>query len=222
MFDYTLTDSWRRNALKKMINDAGVDFVRNYPELDKEIKRIIGATLAGMMIQHGEPKHKDIAAYMQDDDVQFVSVFAKIKDTLVSWRYDENGPSCSITDTDNDVDKIFDKLNKLDEAVEEEEEESDLDEILMIPAAKAGCMTPNGIVTDPRELVDKIISNPPATIVFWKNGDKTVVRCSKDDAYDVEKGVAVAFLKYMFGNTGRFNEMFHEFKEGTGTVWQSE
>lgn len=87
---------------------------------------------------------------------------------------------------------------------------------------RAGCLTPCGAVKDPRMIVDKIIANPPATIVFWKNGDKTVVKCSPDDEFDIEKGVAVAFLKYMFGNTGRFNELFRDLKDDIGVVYQSE
>lgn len=87
---------------------------------------------------------------------------------------------------------------------------------------RAGCWTPCGAVKDPRMIVDKIIANPPATIVFWKNGDKTVVKCSPDDEFDIEKGVAVAFMKYMFGNTGKFNELFRDLKDGIGVVYQSE
>lgn len=86
---------------------------------------------------------------------------------------------------------------------------------------RAGCWTPCGAVKDPRMIVDKIIANPPATIVFWKNGDKTVVKCSPDDEFDIEKGVAVAFLKYMFGNTGKFNELFRDLKGDIGVVYQS-
>ena len=87
---------------------------------------------------------------------------------------------------------------------------------------RAGCWTPCGAIKDPRMIVDKIIANPPATIVFWKNGDKTVVKCSPDDEFDIEKGVAVAFLKYMFGNTGKFNELFRNLKDDIGVVYQSE
>lgn len=87
---------------------------------------------------------------------------------------------------------------------------------------RAGCWTPCGTIKDPRMIVDKIIANPPATIVFWKNGDKTVVKCSPDDEFDIEKGVAVAFLKYMFGNTGKFNELFRDLKDDIGVVYQSE
>lgn len=86
-------------------------------------------------------------------------------------------------------------------------------------APMAGVMSDMGVLNDPRDMVDRIIANPPATIIFWKNGDKTVVRCSPDDKYDIEKGIAVAFMKYMFGNGGKFNELFHDLKGETGVVY---
>lgn len=43
--------------------------------------------------------------------------------------------------------------------------------------------------------IKKIIFNEPATIVYWKDGTKTVVKCNPDDSFDPEKGVFVAMLK---------------------------
>lgn len=54
----------------------------------------------------------------------------------------------------------------------------------------------------------KVIFNPPATIVFWENGDKTIVKCGEGEIFDKEKGLAMAFCKRVWGNTGRFNDMF--------------
>lgn len=47
--------------------------------------------------------------------------------------------------------------------------------------------------------VRNVIFNPPATIVFWEDGIKTVVKCSKDDTYDPERGFELAFLKRVLG-----------------------
>lgn len=41
----------------------------------------------------------------------------------------------------------------------------------------------------------KVIFNPPATIVIWEDGEKTVVKCMKGDDYDAEKGLALCFMK---------------------------
>lgn len=45
-----------------------------------------------------------------------------------------------------------------------------------------------------------VIFNDPATIVFWNDGSKTVVRAQGEDKFDPEKGLAMAFAKKMFGN----------------------
>lgn len=42
--------------------------------------------------------------------------------------------------------------------------------------------------------------NGPATIVFWADGTKTVVKCVPDDSYDAEKAVAMCFMKKALGS----------------------
>ena len=54
--------------------------------------------------------------------------------------------------------------------------------------------------------VKKVIFNDPATIVYWKDGTKTVVKCQNGDDFDPEKGFAMAFLKKCWGNKGNFND----------------
>lgn len=54
--------------------------------------------------------------------------------------------------------------------------------------------------------VKKVIFNDPATIVYWKDGTKTVVKCQKGDDFDPKKGFAMAFLKKCWGNKGNFND----------------
>ena len=54
--------------------------------------------------------------------------------------------------------------------------------------------------------IKKVIFNDPATIVYWKDGTKTVVKCQKGDVFDSEKGFAMAFLKKCWGNKGNFND----------------
>lgn len=54
--------------------------------------------------------------------------------------------------------------------------------------------------------VKKVIFNDPATIVYWKDGTKTVVKCQDGDVFDSEKGFAMAFLKKSLGNKGNFND----------------
>ena len=57
--------------------------------------------------------------------------------------------------------------------------------------------------------IEKVIFHDPATIVYWVNGDKTVVKCSKDDIFDPEKGLAMAICKRYLGEN--FKQVFKEF-----------
>lgn len=56
--------------------------------------------------------------------------------------------------------------------------------------------------------VERVIFNPPATIVFWQDGTKTVVKCQGDDEYSPEHGLAMCICKKFFGNKGNFNDVF--------------
>lgn len=54
-----------------------------------------------------------------------------------------------------------------------------------------------------------VIFNNPATIVFWSDGTKTVVKRQKGDKkFDPEKGLAMAICKKIMGNKGNFNDEF--------------
>lgn len=52
--------------------------------------------------------------------------------------------------------------------------------------------------------IKKVIFNNPATVVFWEDGTKTVVRVQDGEVFDKEKGFVMAVLKKMFGNKGNY------------------
>ena len=56
--------------------------------------------------------------------------------------------------------------------------------------------------------IKDVIFNPPATIVLWKDGTKTVVRCGENDTYSKEHGLAMAICKKALGNKGNYNNQF--------------
>lgn len=56
--------------------------------------------------------------------------------------------------------------------------------------------------------IKNVIFNDPATIVFWSDGTKTVVKCHPGDKFDPEKGLAMAIAKRMLGNTGSYCNIF--------------
>lgn len=51
-----------------------------------------------------------------------------------------------------------------------------------------------------------VIFSGPATIVQWKDGTKTVVKCSKGENFDPEKGLVMAITKKALGNKGNYYE----------------
>ena len=51
--------------------------------------------------------------------------------------------------------------------------------------------------------IKDVIFNDPATIVFWSDGTKTVVKAVNED-FDKEKGLAMAITKKFFGNKGNY------------------
>lgn len=55
-----------------------------------------------------------------------------------------------------------------------------------------------GATETPDNSIKKVIFNGPATIVFFKDGTKTVAKCSDDDAFDYEKGLAMAIVKKLY------------------------
>lgn len=62
--------------------------------------------------------------------------------------------------------------------------------------------------------IKKVIFNNPATIVYWKDGSKTVVKCQPGDTFDEEKGLAMCFTKKALGNKGNYADKFKEAIKG--------
>lgn len=62
--------------------------------------------------------------------------------------------------------------------------------------------------------IDNVIFNNPATIVFWSDGSKTVVKCQEGDEFDPEKGLCMAIAKKSFGNKGKY---YNKIKKWTDT-----
>ena len=54
----------------------------------------------------------------------------------------------------------------------------------------------------------KVIFNDPATIAFWSDGTKTVVKAQPGDIFDPEKGLAITIAKKACGNKGNYHNGF--------------
>ena len=64
--------------------------------------------------------------------------------------------------------------------------------------------------------IKKVIFNPPATIVFWSDGTKTVVKCHVNDAFDPEKGLAMAVAKRCADNNPDFYKEIRKWIDKSG------
>ena len=58
--------------------------------------------------------------------------------------------------------------------------------------------------------IKNVMFNNPATIVFWSDGDKTVVKCQNGEPYDPEKGLAMAISKKALGNGRGYYDEFQK------------
>lgn len=64
--------------------------------------------------------------------------------------------------------------------------------------------------------IKNVIFAPPATIVYWSDGTKTVVKCSEKDIFDPEKGLAMAIAKRCGGNKGSYYKEIRNWVEKSG------
>ena len=82
-------------------------------------------------------------------------------------------------------------------------------------------------ITPKKPLPKKVIFSGPATTILWQDGTKTTVKCSAEDVWDDDVGIAMCYLKKMLGNKGNFNNIFREAmkvavtQESKGTITSS-
>lgn len=67
--------------------------------------------------------------------------------------------------------------------------------------------------------IKNVIFNNPATIVFWGDGSKTVVKCT-DDAFDPEKGLAMAIAKHFLGTNKSKGNYYNVFEKYVSKEWE--
>lgn len=119
---------------------------------------------------------------------------------------------------EDEVDKVFVKAKKADDLYNDYDAlRKQLSWSVSLDSRAAVFMKmleDNRNTREVRNLEDKIkevIFNDPATIVLWKDGTKTVVKCGPGDTYDPEKGLALCMLKKQCGNKGNYNNLFRKY-----------
>lgn len=64
--------------------------------------------------------------------------------------------------------------------------------------------------------IKKVVFSGPATIMFFEDGTKTVVKCDEYDIFDEEKGITLCLLKRIFNNKGKYYDVVKDAKSKTG------
>lgn len=67
-----------------------------------------------------------------------------------------------------------------------------------------------------KEQLKKVVFHDPATIVYWTDGTKTVVKCQPGDTFDPLTGFLMAFFKKACGNKGNYNNALKKIVPGYG------
>lgn len=58
--------------------------------------------------------------------------------------------------------------------------------------------------------IDHVVFNDPATIVFWKDGTKTVTKCHAGDTFNKETGLAMCIIRKLTKNK-HYNNIFEKY-----------
>ena len=106
-------------------------------------------------------------------------------------------------------------LNKEDKTMRQEDLRLKLDSTILaggyietdIAATKVAWNQMNKLAI--KRSIKNVIFNDPATIVFWSDGTKTVVK-AKGESFDPEKGLAMAIAKKSLGNEYNYYDVFRE------------
>jgi hypothetical protein len=56
----------------------------------------------------------------------------------------------------------------------------------------------------------RVIFNDPVTVVYWSDDTKTLVRCSENEEFIPEFGLAMAFMRKLYPNRGEFLQFLED------------
>jgi len=78
-----------------------------------------------------------------------------------------------------------------------------------------------GEIPDEQQFIPtKVIYNCPATICFFPDGTKEVVRCADDEEYIKEVGVMACIMKKLFKSRRQFLKLVESGYENTDSVFE--
>ena len=148
------------------------------------------------------------------NDISSAYTYTYMGDTCTTIGID---PQYSFFDSSNfDVPSCwgsFKSTSTCSEKSSEKEEKKDMKpapkekEIKIEIPDKDGNITIKTIVVPVPYQPRRIFFDPPATVVFWEDDTKTVVRCTEDDEFNPYYGFVCALGKKMFGTNNEIARM---------------
>ena len=114
-------------------------------------------------------------------------------------RYNNDRDKIKVSDPDATVDRILSQCKGGFSYASRDGS----DFIHMYPTMRTGTIN---ITVE--SFIKDVIFNDPATIVFWYDDTKTVVKCQPGETFDPEKGLAMAISKKVLGNDYGYYETF--------------
>ena len=125
------------------------------------------------------------------DNILFYEELRRLKMPIVPAFIDKTKPYTLVIPSDRHT-MLFNCINKNDSTTEHS---------TLIPKSSP---KPANYLPE----IKNVKFNGPATIVFWADGTKTVVKCQDGDDYSEEVGLAMCIAKKVFGNTSKYNDIF--------------
>ena len=142
------------------------------------------------------------------DNILFYEELKRLKMPTVPDYVDKTKPYTFVIPSDR-YSMMFNCTNKNDSATKAEIL-STADKIKLAGITASATSIPKAVPKPTKHLpeIKKVKFNGPATIVFWADGTKTVVKCQDGDDYSEEVGLAMCIAKKVFGNTSKYNDIF--------------
>ena len=138
------------------------------------------------------------------DNILFYAELKRLKMPIIPDYIDKTKPYTIVIPSDRYT-MMFNCVGKIDSAARAE---------ILNAADKTkrdGTVARATLIPKPTNYLPEIKNvkfNGPATIVFWADGTKTVVKCQDGDDYSKEVGLAMCIAKKVFGNTSKYNDIF--------------
>lgn len=181
-----------------------------------ELEIIIKDLRKDMTLEETSELDRRKANFFKNLDAKYPGIYNAYLEMIKEEPESEPEPK-----TDNIEEIIDDFLEFLDNMLADDENEELEDETSDVEDETNNCddcgncdlcdrYDEEDAVKEPLDF-ERIEFHDPATIVFWNDGTKTVVKSRHGDKFDKEKGLAMAIAKKVMGNTNKYYDIFEEY-----------